>query len=121
MAGKPKRILIVEDEKSLAAALETRLRKQGYRVAVAYDGKAGLERMTQESYDVTLLDLMMPVMDGFEVLEAVHRLPAIPAIIVLSNLTQPEDINRCLKLGARKFLVKSDTSLADLVREIESL
>jgi DNA-binding response OmpR family regulator len=121
MASKPKSVLIIEDEKSLAGALELKLQKQGYAVTVVYDGKTGLERLSHHSYDVALLDLMMPVMDGFEVLTAAQKLSHAPVFIVLSNLTQPSDVNRCLELGARKFFVKSETSLAVIVAEIESL
>jgi len=116
-----KSVLIIEDEKSLAEALELKLQKQGYAVTVAYDGKTALEYMSRKSYDVALLDLMMPIMDGFEVLAAARKLPAAPVFIVLSNLTQPEDADRCTRLGARKFFVKSETSLATIVAEIEKL
>jgi CheY-like chemotaxis protein len=80
-----------------------------------------VELMARELYDVALLDLIMPIMDGFEVLKAARKLPAVPVFIVLSNLTQPDDTSRVTKLGARKFLVKSDTSLASVVKEIEAL
>lgn len=118
MAG---RVLIVEDEKPLALALELTFRRHGYRTMVAHDGKAALKLMAQQAYDVALLDLMMPVMDGFEVLAAARKQSAagkllhVPVFIVLSNLTQPDDEARCLALGARKFLVKSETSLAAIV------
>jgi len=121
MSDRPKSILVIEDEKSLAGALELKLLKEGYQVTVAYDGKAGLECMARRSYDVALLDLMMPVMDGFEVLTAARKIPAAPVFIVLSNLTQPQDIDRCMKLGARKFFVKSEISLAAIVEEIEAV
>lgn len=121
MSGKTKRILVVEDEKSLASALKTKLQKEGYKVGVAYDGKAALDLMTRNHYDVALLDLMMPIMDGFEVLRAARKLPDAPAFIVLSNLIQPENAELCMELGARKFLAKSETRLATLVAEIEAL
>lgn len=121
MSQKPKRILIIEDEKPLARALELKFQKQGYSVAVAHDGKAGLDLMLRGRYEVALLDLVMPVMDGFQVLEAARSLPAAPAFIVLSNLTQPQDDARCMQLGARKFLVKSETPLATVVQEAERL
>jgi len=121
MGNTPKEILVVEDEKSLATALELRLQREGYKVTIAYNGKAGLEEITHKAYDVVLLDLVMPVMNGFEVLTAARKLKKPPPFIVLSNLTQPNDVERCLGLGARKFLVKSETSLAVLVQEIETL
>ena len=121
MGTKAKKIVIIEDEKPIARALELKLKKEGYEVAVAHDGKAGLDIITKGTYDVALLDLMMPVMDGFEVLAAARKLPAAPVFIVMSNFTQPEDAERCLSLGARKFLVKSETPLASILQEIEAL
>lgn len=121
MAGKTKKILIIEDERPLAQALELKLQKQGYDVTVAQDGKVAMDLMGRTAYDAALLDLVMPVMDGFAVLTAARNLPTAPAFIVLSNLTQPEDAARCQALGARKFLVKSDTPLSTVVKEIESL
>jgi CheY-like chemotaxis protein len=121
MSSASKEILIVEDEKSLATALELRLKKEGYGITVAYNGKEGLDCISRKSYDVVLLDLVMPVMNGFEVLTAARKMTKPPVFIVLSNLTQPSDADRCLALGARKFLVKSETSLAVLVQEIEAL
>jgi len=121
MVRSTKKILVVEDEKSLAMALELKLKKEGYEVTVAYNGKIGLEYISRMAYDTVLLDLMMPVMDGFAVLAAARKLPNPPIFIVLSNLTQPEDAERCIKLGARKFLVKSETPLAAIVKEIENL
>lgn len=121
MSSTAKEILVVEDEKSLATALELRLKREGYHVTVAYNGKVGLDHITHKSYDVVLLDLVMPVMNGFEVLTAARKLKKPPVFIVLSNLTQPNDAERCLELGARKFLIKSETSLAALVQGIEAL
>ncbi len=121
MAGAVKKVLVVEDEKPLAGALELKLKKQGYQVAVAHNGQVALELMASESYDVALLDLVMPVMDGFEVLEAARKLQSAPVFIVLSNLTQPDDASRAIRLGAYKFLVKSDTPLAAIVQEIAAL
>ncbi|HSX06703.1 MAG TPA: response regulator [Candidatus Saccharimonadia bacterium] len=121
MSGDVKEILIVEDEKSLATALELKLKREGYKVTVAYNGKEGLDQLSRKAYDVVLLDLIMPIMNGFEVLSAARKLANQPIFIVLSNLTQPSDADRCLKLGARKFLVKSETSLAALAQEIAAL
>ena len=121
MSGTTQKVLVIEDEKSLASALQLKLAKEGYEVGVAHDGKAALELMSHKHYDIALLDLVMPIMNGFEVLTAARKLPDPPIFIMLSNLTQPEDIERCIALGARKFLVKSDTSLAALIGEIKNL
>jgi two-component system response regulator VicR len=95
--SKTKKILIIEDEKPLATALVLKLQKQGHTVTVAHDGKMAVELMARELYDVALLDLIMPIMDGFEVLKAARKLPAVPVFIVLSNLTQPDDTSRIIQ------------------------
>ncbi len=121
MAASPKRVLIIEDEKPLAHALELKLTHNGCAVTVARNGKAGVDLLRKHTYDVVLLDLMMPVLNGFQVLEDLKKKGHMPAVFVLSNLTQPEDEERVLDLGARKFWIKSDTPISVVVAEINKL
>lgn len=121
MPAAPKNILVVEDERPLAHALELKLTSQGHTVAVAHDGQEGVDQIENGSFDVILLDLMMPLLDGFQVLERLQNRPDKPVVFVLSNLSQPEDEARVLKLGARKFFIKSDTPLSVIVDEIDKL
>lgn len=116
-----KNILIIEDEKALSHALELKLQHEGFTVAVASNGQDGLNLMQSQQFDVVLLDLIMPVMDGFQVLERLRALPAMPAVFVLSNLSQHEDEDRVLALGAKKFFIKSDTPLNVIVDEVKSI
>lgn len=118
----PKQILVMEDEKPLANALMLKLSKQGHKVTTARDGQEGLDLMSKNKFDVVLLDLMMPVKNGFQVLEEMRDMAAPkPDVIVLSNLTQAEDEEKVIALGAKKFFVKSDTPLAQVVEEIDKL
>jgi CheY-like chemotaxis protein len=121
MADTPKRILIVEDEKPLAHALELKLRHEGYDVTAASDGQQCVQLATEQQFDIILLDLIMPVMDGFQVLEKLRQLPKMPAVFVLSNLSQQEDEQRALSLGALKFFIKSDTPLTTIVQEVQKV
>lgn len=121
MPGSPKKVLVVEDERPLAHALELKLRRQGCEVTVAHDGQEALNHLENGQFDVALLDLMMPLLDGFHVLERLRDKPNKPVIFVLSNLSQPEDEARVMELGARKFFIKSDTPLSVIVEEIEKL
>lgn len=116
-----KKVLVMEDEKPLAHALELKLTKEGHDVTVVNDGQHGLDLLLRSSFDIVLLDLMMPVLNGFQVLEKLRSAGKKPAVIVLSNLTQPEDESRVLELGARKFMVKSDTPLADIIHEVNQV
>lgn len=118
MSSTPKKVLIVEDERALAHALELKLLSQGFSVTVANDGQEALDQLQAGVFDVILLDLMMPKIDGFQVLEKLRSKPRQPVVFVLSNLSQPEDEARVIKLGARKFFIKSDTSLSEIVNEI---
>ena len=114
-----KQVLIAEDEKPLAHALELKLTREGFAVTVVQNGQQALEMLDKNAYDVVLLDLMMPVVDGFQVLEALKNKPAMPHVIVLSNLSQREDEERVLSLGARKYFIKSNTPLSVIVEEVQ--
>lgn len=121
MANTPKTILVVEDERPLSHALELKLQHEGFTVTVASNGRECLELVNSQSFDVVLLDLIMPEVDGFQVLEQLQKKPNSPAVFVLSNLSQSEDEQRVLALGARKFFIKSDTSLTTIVDEVKQV
>lgn len=115
-----KRILIVEDEKPLSHALELKLVSEGYATTVVTNGQEALDALKAGEFDVMLLDLMMPNMDGFQVLQQMKDFAHKPIVFVLSNLSQHEDEERVLTLGAKKFFIKSDTPLSVIVEEIKS-
>jgi CheY-like chemotaxis protein len=122
-AGK-KRVLIVEDERPLAHALELKLQHEGCETVVAGNGQAALDSIAADEFDVVLLDMMMPVMDGFQVLQHLQDTLGIdnmPTIFVLSNLSQREDEQRVIEAGATKYFIKSNTPLAVIVDEVKQL
>ncbi len=121
MADGQKKVLVVEDEKPLSHALQLKLEHEGYAVTTASDGQECVDLVKNQQFDVILLDLIMPVMDGFQVLEQLKTLPTMPAVFVLSNLSQHEDEQRVLALGARKFFIKSDTPLTTIVEEVKQV
>lgn len=115
------KLLIVEDDVFLQKILVAKFGKEGFAILTASDGKEGLDLIKKEHPAFILLDLIMPVMDGFDVLYAVQAasdLKTIP-IIVLSNLAQEEDAKRAKDLGAVDFLVKGDHAINDLVRKVK--
>jgi two-component system response regulator VicR len=117
-----KKVLVIEDEKPLAHALELKLGRQGFDVTVARDGQEGISRLDSDHFDVVLLDLMIPVIDGFHVLTHLQGTKTVkPVIFILSNLAQEEDEDRAIQLGASKFFIKSNTSLVTLIKEIKAL
>lgn len=119
MGSDQKRVLIVEDEKPLAHALELKLQHEGFATVVASNGQQALDLIRQNTFVVILLDLMMPVVDGFQVLEALQKLGTMPTVFILSNLSQREDEERVLALGAKRYFVKSNTPLSMIVEEVK--
>jgi len=114
-----KHILVVEDEKSLAKALMLKLTTVGFSVKVAYDGQEAVGLLASESFDLVLLDLIMPRMDGFAVLEWMRREDKHPKVMVLTNLGQEEDIAKIKSMGVNDYFVKANISLSDLVERIK--
>ncbi|HEX6462004.1 MAG TPA: response regulator [Candidatus Saccharimonadales bacterium] len=121
MSDAPKTILIVEDERPLSHALELKLQHEGFSVFTAGNGQEGLDLINKQHFDVVLMDLIMPEMDGFQMLEQIQKMPKPPAVIVLSNLSQHEDEERVLAMGAKHFFIKSDTPLTIIVEEVKKI
>jgi DNA-binding response OmpR family regulator len=115
-----KRILIAEDEKPLAHALELKLQHEGMEAVIAINGEEALKLLDESDFDVMLLDMMMPVMDGFQVLQEIAKRDKKPVVFVLSNLSVHDDQDKVLGLGAKKYFIKSDTPLATIVEEIKN-
>jgi DNA-binding response OmpR family regulator len=116
-------VLVTEDDKFLASAYKLKLTKQGWDVVVAYNGREAIDYLQSHQPNLILLDLIMPDTDGFTVLEAIHAQPNLSSIpvIVASNLGQKEDVGRAMELGAKDFVVKSETSLDQIVTKIKTL
>lgn len=112
-----KKILIVEDERPLAHALELKFTHEGYDVTVAPDGVEGLKVANATKFDMILLDLIMPQLDGFGFMEQLKK--KCP-VIVLSNLGQSEDRERAEQLGAIDYFVKSNTPITDIIKRVKS-
>lgn len=118
--GKKKRILIVEDERPLAHALELKLGHEGYETVVALSGAEGLEKAHNENFDCILLDLIMPEVDGFSFLQDYRKKNANTPVIILSNLGQEEDKAKAKTLGATDYFVKANTPILQIVNRVKS-
>ena len=123
MKGEGKTILIVEDDEFLRSLTVKRLEKEGYNVHVATDGESALKKTADIKPALLLLDLLLPGVDGFEVLEKMHKNPEIKdtPVIVFSNLGQKEDIEKAKKLGVNDFLIKANFTLDDVVEKINGV
>lgn len=116
-----KKILVAEDDKFLAQAYRVKLTKAGFQIEIAINGEETLKILKTFQPDLILLDLVMPIMDGFTVLEELIRLKNKTPVIVASNLGQEEDIKKAKALNVRDYIIKSNLSLDDLVKKINSV
>jgi len=111
-----KKILIVEDEKTMSKALKIKL--SHFQVSLANNGEEAIDILSKNKFDLILLDIMMPKMDGFDVLESMKKKRNKTPVFILTNLNQDEDVNRAKELGAKDFLVKSNITLLEIVNKI---
>ncbi len=116
-----KKILVVDDEKPLANALVLKLAHEGFEATAVYDGEQAIDALDKDKYDLILLDLIMPAMDGFSVLEKIKEKGIKSPVVVSSNLSQNEDFNKAKSLGAVDFFVKSDTPISDIIGKINKI
>ena len=117
-----KKILIVEDEAPLRNAVSDILTFEGFEVFQAKNGQEGLELALANHPDLILLDLMMPVMDGLTMLEHLRKDEAFgksAAVILLTNINDPDKVAAATEAGSYDFLVKSDWNIEDVVRKIK--
>lgn len=118
-----KKILIVEDEKILADLLEKKLKESGYEVLLTRDGEKGLKVIQEQktNLDLILLDIIMPKIGGFEVLEEMKKDPKLAAIpvIVISNSGQPVEISRALELGVKDYLIKTEFDPNEVIEKVK--
>lgn len=121
METSPKRILVVEDERFLRRVHEAGLKQRGFTVLTAADGEEGVRIARTEVPDLILLDLIMPRLQGFEVLRLLKADPVTSPIpvVVLSSLGSDGDIQAALKGGAVSYLIKNNLSVQELAAKVE--
>jgi len=118
-----KKILFIEDGVALQKTLGDVLRKENYEVISALNGEIGLRMALSQKPDLVLLDLILPKMDGFEVLKKLREDPEtkeIP-IIVLTNLQRMEDVDKALELGATAYLIKTQYKLKEVIEKVKKV
>ncbi|MBL8064461.1 MAG: response regulator [Chthonomonadaceae bacterium] len=118
----PLKILVCDDERHIVRLIQVNLEKQGWQVVTAYDGKEGLEKVRSEKPDLCVLDVMMPYMDGFEVLKAIRREPETDSlpVIMLTAKAQDKDVFEGYHYGADMYLTKpfNPAELVSFVKRI---
>ncbi len=125
MADNLTKVLLVEDEPFLSGMYQTKLKLEGFDVVAAADGEEALEKVKAQEFDIVLLDIMMPKLNGFEVLKSIRgdankKIAGVP-VIILTNLGQKSDIEQGLLLGANDYIVKASFTPAEVVAKIKKL
>ncbi|MHB8510406.1 MAG: response regulator [Candidatus Dormibacteria bacterium] len=119
-ADEEVRVLFIEDDAAVAEMYRLKLELDGYTVTIAPDGEQGLKQARENPPDILFLDIRLPKMDGFAVLEALRAddgLKHVP-VIILSNYGEAELVDRGLKLGALDYLIKAETTPSTLSRGV---
>lgn len=116
-----KKILFIEDEPSLQQTMGEILRQEEFNMIAALDGEEGLKKVKEERPDLILLDLILPKLDGFEVLKQIKANPETAKIpvIVLTNLEGATEIDKALELGATTYLVKANYEIDEVIDKIK--
>ena len=121
---KKKRIVLVEDELTLANLIELGLKKEGYEVKSAKNGTKGLQLIRDAKPDLVLLDIMLPGIKGFEILEKLykedHMLPALP-VIIISNTGDSIEVERASKMGVRDYLIKVNFNPDEVIEKVKNV
>lgn len=117
------KVLLVEDDVNLREVYATRLMAEGYDVVTASDGEEALAAAVKQKPDLIVLDVMMPKISGFDVLDILRSTPETKdaKIIMMTALSQQSDRERGERLGANKYLVKSQVTLEDVVNTIKEV
>lgn len=116
-----KKILIIEDDRSLQNVLVEMITREGYEPASAFDGEEGIQKISEFRPDLILLDIILPKKDGYEVLSQIKQdeLTKDIPVLILTNLQEVDNVQKALDLGAMTFMVKSDFSLKDIVEKVK--
>lgn len=118
-----KKILIIEDDKFLRDLIARKLTGEGFDISMAVDGEEGIKKIRDKRPDLVLLDLILPGIDGFEVLSRMRGDPSVASIpvIILSNLGQREEVEKGLKLGAIDYLIKAHFTPGEIIEKIKNV
>lgn len=121
--SETKKIMVIEDDRFLSSLMKARLEKEGFTVIQAFDGEEAMGLLKQEIPALIILDLIMPKVTGFEVLQTISITPQLNKVpvVIVSNLAQDSDIAKAQQLGAKEYFVKVKVSIDDLVGKIKTL
>ncbi|MCF7836840.1 response regulator [Candidatus Gracilibacteria bacterium] len=122
MSDNKTKVLIIEDNEDLNEMFKTAFEAKGYDVAVSLNGMDGITKAAEFKPDVILLDIMMPQMNGYEVLSALKNNTSLPSKVVInSNLEQEGDTQKAMSMGADLYLKKSEYTPFEAVEKVDEL
>ena len=116
-------VLLIEDDIFLAGIYQTKFELEGFRIAIARDGEEGLRLAAKDPPDVILLDILLPKLDGFEVLTRLkeHEKTKHVPVVMLTNLGQKEDVERAMRGGAIDYLIKAHFVPSETVAKVKKI
>ncbi len=117
------KILLVEDSKVIQQMYRSKLVLEQFTVITADNGMEAIKKLSEETFDIILLDLMMPIMDGYKVLQVVKTDPKLSKIpvLVFSAKGQPEEVEKAISLGAIGYVIKATTKPNEVVEQIKKI
>ncbi len=117
------KILLIEDDPFLVDIYVTKLKESGFLVEAAVDGQEGLKKIEEKKFDLILLDIVLPVIDGWEFLKKLSNSKNAGKlkVIILSNLGQRGEVEKGLKLGAAKYLIKAHYTPSEVIKEVKKI
>ena len=120
-----KKILLAEDDTFLLDIYQNKFAQSGFDVSIAENGEEAVQKIDEHDYDMVLLDVMMPKLNGFEVLRKIRnhinpKKSSIP-VVMLTNLNQRSDIDQGLELGVSDYIIKSSLTPSEIVAKINSI
>ncbi len=118
-----KSILLIEDDPFLIEIYTTKLKEAGFSIEVARDGKEGLRKIKEKRPDLLVLDIVLPQIDGWEILKQIKEKIGFKdlKVVILSNLGQKNEVEKGLKLGATKYLIKAHYTPSEVIEEVKKV
>jgi CheY-like chemotaxis protein len=118
-----KQILLVEDDLFLVDIYTTKFKEMGFVLEVAQDGGEVMRKIAEKKIDLVLLDIVLPHIDGWEILKNIKEDPGLKdlKVVILSNLGQQSEIDKAFSLGATKYLIKAHYTPSEVVEEIKKI
>jgi len=121
MSDKKQNILIVEDDTFLQGLMASKVNSNGFEITTASNGEEAMTALAKTKFDGILLDLMLPDISGFDILENLKSDGSKIPVIVFSNLSDDKDIKKAMSLGAKEYLIKSNFTLEELIEKLKKV